>query len=238
MIFVSPNIYDSLKNIFRHIDEVIEIQPLDIVYESINHHPDIFLFCGDEKIYISKEQYECIKDQLHPSLPIEVLENQLGYKYPETVSFNGLLLGRHFIHNLNYTSSVILEDMKKMKKNLIHVKQGYTRCSALPINDSSIITSDAGIAKAVTSHGIDVCLIQPRFILLPGQLYGFIGGTGGRVNDTIYFAGDISKHPDCEKIKRFIYGKGLDIVYDSNYSLIDVGSILTFYGRKKIWTSN
>ena len=229
MIFLSQNIYDSLKSILRQADELIEIQSLDIVYESINHHPDIFLFCGDEKIYMAEEQYQCIKNQLNPfSLPIEVLENQLGYRYPQSVSFNGLMVGRHFIHNLNYTSPIILEDMKKIKKNIIHVKQGYTRCSALPIDDSSIITSDAGIAKAVASHDIEVCLIQPGFILLPGQLYGFIGGTGGRVNDTIYFAGDISKHPDYEKIRRFIHGKRLEIIYDSNYPLIDVGSILTF----------
>jgi hypothetical protein len=229
MIFVSQNTSNNLKTILRQIDDLIEIKPLDIVYKSINHHPDIFLFCGDQKIYIAKEQYQCIKEQLnHYSLPIEVLEKQLGYHYPHSISFNGLMLGMNFIHNLNYTSSFILEDMKKMKKNLIHVKQGYTRCSALPIDDNSIITSDIGIAKGVAPHGIDVCLIKPGFILLPGQLYGFIGGTGGRVKDKIYFAGDVTKHPDYDKIRRFIYGKGLEMVYNSKESLIDVGSILNF----------
>ena len=233
MIFLSPNTYDHLKSILRQNDEVIEIHSLGTVYESINHHPDIFLFCGDEKIYISAEQYQCIKDHISSSLPIEVLENQLGHRYPYTVSFNGVMLGKYFIHNLNYTASAILEDMKKKKKILIHVRQGYTRCSALPIDDSSLITSDAGIAKAVVPHGIDVCLIRPGFVSLPGQLYGFIGGTAGRVKDTIYFTGDISKHPDYEKIKSFIYAKGLHIAYVPDRPLMDVGSILTFSQANK-----
>ena len=61
----------------------------------------------------------------------------------------------------------------------IHVKQGYTRCSLLPVDDRSFITSDAGIAKTLAEHDTDVLLIHPGHIHLPGFDYGFIGGTGG-----------------------------------------------------------
>ncbi|WP_058486664.1 DUF6873 family GME fold protein [Defluviitalea phaphyphila] len=227
MIFISQNASDNIKNTLNKVGKIIEIRPINVVYESINHHPDIFLFKGDKKIYIAKEQYECIKYELEDNtLQIEVLENQLGYNYPNTVAFNAVNLGKYFIHNLKYTSPIILEDMKKLNKKLIHVKQGYTRCSALPIDDNSIITSDVGIAKTVFKYKIDVCLIKPGFILLPGQKYGFIGGCGGRIKNKIYFSGDITRHPDYEKMKRFIQQRDLEIIYDTSTNLIDIGSIL------------
>ncbi|NLK22247.1 MAG: hypothetical protein GX308_09300 [Epulopiscium sp.] len=232
MIFVSQNTSNNLKEVLQGLDKVIEIKSLDIVYESINHHPDIFLFCSNEKIYISKEQHELIKDKLEDTLiQIEILEGQLGYRYPQSVRFNAVMMGEYFIHNLKHTTPRILEDMKKLNKKLIHVNQGYTRCCTLPIDSKSIITSDVGIAKVCSSQKIDVCLIQPGFIILPGQSSGFIGGCGGRIKDTMYFTGDITKHPDYKRVKDFIDKRGLKIIYDKTRPLIDLGSILTI-GQK------
>ena len=56
------------------------------------------------------------------------------------------------------------------------------------------------IYKKLTRYGIDVLLIRPGYIELPGYPYGFIGGTNGNLSkDIIVFSGSLKEHPDYEK---------------------------------------
>jgi len=127
---------------------------------------------------------------------------------------------------------------------LVDVPQGYTRCCCLPVDDTSFITSDRGIEKALTAAGADVLLIEKGHIELPGFEYGFIGGCAGHVimppGDTSYdynghmvptilFNGDLSKHPNFESIIRFINERKIDIAYFEDYPLTDIGSILALW---------
>ena len=122
---------------------------------------------------------------------------------------------------------------------MVDVPQGYSRCCCLPVDDTSFITSDRGIEKALTAAGADVLLIEKGHIELPGFDYGFIGGCAGHImvpsNDdscygerqAILFNGDISSHPDYERITAFINERGIDITYFKDYQLTDIGSIIT-----------
>ncbi len=47
------------------------------------------------------------------------------------------------IHNLKFTDDNLLSYEKH--KILINVKQGYTKCSCLPVSKNALITSDVGI---------------------------------------------------------------------------------------------
>ena len=55
------------------------------------------------------------------------------------------------------------------------LKQGYTKCSILPIREKAIITSDKNIAKELLNYDFDVLLLPSGDIILPSLNYGFIG---------------------------------------------------------------
>ena len=56
--------------------------------------------------------------------------------------------------------------------------------------------------------------------------YGFIGGAASLFEDKIYFLGDISKHPESEKILSFIEENGKTAVSLSDEQLADLGGII------------
>ena len=117
----------------------------------------------------------------------------------------------------------------------IHVKQGYTRCSLLPVDDQSFITSDTGIAKTLADYDTDVLLIRPGHILLPGFDYGFIGGSlllaGRRL---LVINGNIETHPDHKKIATFLEDRDIDLYYSKDSPLMDIGSILVDAASKPL----
>jgi hypothetical protein len=56
--------------------------------------------------------------------------------------------------------------------------------------------------------------------------YGFIGGCCGKIEDEFVFYGDITEHPDFEKIYNFINDRNIKIKW-FDFPLEDIGSILT-----------
>ena len=161
---------------------------------------------------------------------------KLTRNYPGNIRYNAVCTGKYFIHNLQYTDPDLLAaaeakaaaDSTILTK--IHVKQGYTRCSLLPVDDRSFITSDAGIAKTLAGHDTDVLLIHPGHVHLPGFDYGFIGGTGGGLplsgRRLLVVNGNIEAHPDYKKIATFLEDRDIDLYYSKDRPLMDIGSIL------------
>ena len=150
----------------------------------------------------------------------------VGSAYPEDCICNAACTGKYFIHRLDITDKDLLETADDLGMTMIDVPQGYTKCSVLVVDDDSIITSDRGIEKSCTKAGMDVLLIRPGNIVLDGFKYGFIGGASGRIEDMILFEGDITAHPDYETIYGFITSRGLDIEYNTDMTLTDIGSII------------
>ena len=175
----------------------------------IGCHPDI-IYChlGGGKVFHGNPQ-------------------RLGPDYPADCIYNACSTGKFFIHNLKVTDGELLAAADAFGLDKIHVSQGYTRCSVLPVDENSIITYDRGIAQACfKQNGPEVLLVRPGHVLLPGYNCGFIGGCGGRIGDEIVFNGDLSAHPDYEAIKDFISERGLVSVYFKDEPLTDIGSII------------
>lgn len=168
----------------------------------------------------------------------------LGYKYPENVKYNGVCMGSYFIHHLAYTAPSLLKHTEQLGLNLIQVPQGYTKCNMVILNDTAAITSDEGIYQSLCRYfqgdfqtssenppssenqPIRLLLIQPGHVKLGGFPYGFLGGASGRVGDEILFNGDLSAHPDFQQIIDFISAQGLTAKYFPDYPLEDIGSII------------
>ena len=191
-----------------HIIRIIGMS--DITYKPVSSHPDIYM-CS-----------------MGPGKPVFFgCSEKIGSKYPENIIYNAACTGKYFIHNIKHTDPELLEHVKTKAKTIeiIDVPQGYTKCNTLIVNECSIITSDVGIYNSCYSK-LDVLLIEKGRIRLQGFDYGFIGGASGRIGDTIVFNGDITQHPDYEKIAAFIESRGLKIKYFTEYPLEDIGSII------------
>jgi hypothetical protein len=109
-------------------------------------------------------------------------------------------------------------------REIIHVKQGYTRCNLIPLGNNRFITSDKGIEKTLLQYGLEVLYVDPDGILLPGFNHGFIGGTCGVWQNKLFFIGSLKYFPEGQKIKDFVTGMEIIELYDG--SLFDGGSIL------------
>lgn len=183
-----------------------------IVDPAISAHPDIFL-CkmgaeDDAPIYFAQD-------------------GDLGMDYPDDVAFNAACTGKYFIHNLSATNPKLLNAARDMGMTLIDVRQGYTKCSTVVVDENAVITYDEGIYRACRKYpALSVLLVSPGFVRLDGYDTGFIGGASGRVGDEILFHGDLFAHPDFTRITAFVAKRGLSCKWFADFRLTDIGSIL------------
>ncbi|MEI3337206.1 MAG: DUF6873 family GME fold protein [Clostridium sp.] len=221
---------EELDNLYKLGLEPIIIPKTSLVYEAINGHVDIqlnILSKKDKLVIVSKDINKNFLSSLKDKKINYILShNSLGFKYPNDIILNGLILENFFIHNLNFTDKALLESQKD-KKN-IHVKQGYTKCSILPIREKAIITSDKNIAKELLNYDFDVLLLPPGDIILPSLNYGFIGGTGGMISENkLALFGELSNYAYGLDIYSFLYKLDVEPISLRKGKLIDRGSLLT-----------
>jgi hypothetical protein len=89
------------------------------------------------------------------------------------------------------------------------------------------------IASATAKAGgfqVEVGFLDPvrptLFIELKGLDYGFIGGASGLISPNLLaFAGDITAHPDFDKIEKFLFKNGINIKILDDGPLMDIGTI-------------
>lgn len=218
------------KEILNSLDlSIIEVPRYPNLYEAIDGHVDIQINILDKiskKILINKDIDTTFKNNLK-NLNISYIDskNFLKEVYPNNISLNAFSIGNYFVHNLKYTDENLLFYNKD--KILINVKQGYTKCSCLPVSDNAFITSDVGIYKALSKYNLDILLLPPGDIVLEGLNYGFIGGTGGLITpDTMAFFGDLKFYKYGEEVKKFLSKYNVKPIYLKESKLTDRGSLL------------
>lgn len=227
-VFLSEESKEPLKEYLRNKGfDIIEIKNTGRVYEAISSHPDIYVCKIKEDIVIEENQYNLIKDQLkNEEEKYHIGKSGLWEKYPGTIKYNAVALGPYFIHHIKNTDEKVLEIAMKNDMLMVDVKQGYTKCNCVLVDDHSIITSDVGIAKTLRDKGIDVLLISKGQVKLSGFEYGFLGGASGKIGNEIVFNGNLKEHKDFLPIKEFIEERQVKIKYFEEYPLEDIGSII------------
>ena len=202
-----------------------KVVPADYIHgidTSVAGHPDMQLVKVGNKVIVNPHSFEHYKKHLKG---VELIcgKTVVQGKYPEYTAYNIALGGGVAIHNFKHTDPVVLEELNGFEK--INVKQGYTKFSVVT-TPYGIITADKGIVKACRESGITCIETAPGDISLEGKDNGFIGGASGYSDGVLYFSGDVTKHPDFDKIKKFCDEKGIEILCLSNDKLADVGSII------------
>lgn len=211
--------------------EISEFGPIEGLPEGIACHPDL--------VYCRLTQSNLFRGD----------ESHLKPQYPGDVLYNACSTGKYFLHNLKYTAPELLEAARSAGLELIDIPQGYAKCSIAVVSETAIITYDRGIAAAIEAAGgkiiscdasldcsttdgslstLEVLLITPGHIELPGYSTGFIGGCTGLdyIHNELIFNGDLSLHPDGDSIREFVESHGVTIKDFPGRPLTDIGSII------------
>lgn len=207
----------------------VVLVPMDERFEArINSHPDLVISIIDDTLIVDENANIKIFRQLDAlGIPYVLGNSKLAATYPNDIAYNTVITQDYLVHYLNHTNSLVLQHAKDSGKKLISVKQGYTKCSTVVVNDNTIITSDQGIYHS-TKNDMNTLLIQPGHVLLEGHDYGFLGGASGCFENSVIFHGDLSMHPDFEKIVEFVEANNKEVIYFNEFPLTDIGSILAY----------
>jgi hypothetical protein len=225
LIIADKKIPDKAKINLQKYGELVLLETRGITEESISGHPDIFFFSSQKEIIIAPNLPSIYRELLHEK-NISFREGRLNVevKYPMAARYNAVATDKCFIHRTDISDPEILENTLHLQQ--IKVQQGFTRCSLLPFSNNNFITSDEGIFETLANTGMQVLLVKPDEIILPGHPYGFFGGTCGIMNDTVFILGSLSHYCDGEKVKIFLKNLGYKIIELYDGPLFDGGSIL------------
>ncbi|MCL2290647.1 MAG: hypothetical protein FWC34_08100 [Bacteroidetes bacterium] len=204
------------KKVIIKLGEYGECLPFyseNITYQEISGHPDIFFFPSENHVIVASNTPSYFINFLkNKGISIKIGHNSIGSQKENSTCYNVVMTENFIIHNRKFTDTVILENFSD--KTFIHVNQAYTRCSLLPLKNDTFITSDKGIEKELSKHGLTCLYISPKEILLPGYPHGFIGGCMGVYENNIFLIGYPKYHSEGEKLESFLR--------ENNYKLISL----------------
>ena len=135
-------------------------------------------------------------------------------------------IGDYIICNKSILTEKIAEFIPQ--KEIIDVKQGYSKCSVCICKRNTIITDDISIYNAVSQYdNIKSLLVEKGNVSIGKYDYGFIGGCCGLIDkNLLLFNGDLSTHSDFDKIKNFLYDNEVNYIDIKGKPLTDIGSII------------
>jgi hypothetical protein len=197
----------------------------DVTYKAISGHTDIFFCNMGGQLIAAPNLPEAFTEKLKVH-EIHFVKGEIlvGNKYPESAGYNAVVTDHFLIHNFRYTDPVITDHAAD--RELIHVNQGYTRCSLLPLKNDCFITSDEGIFRTLKGLKKEVLFVKPDDIVLPGKKHGFFGGACGIHENKVFITGSLKWFGEGEKCREYLVKLNYEIVELYDGSLFDGGSIL------------
>lgn len=211
--------------------EIIQLPPDPSLPTPVNGHADLLLFILDGFLLTRRNYYAIAQKEIDAicrtaGFDLILSEEKAESKYPNDCGLCAAVSRKTLICRRESTDRALISFAECNNYSILNVQQGYAKCSCAILADGAIITADRGIAKVTQRAGIDTLIIAPGRVDLPGYDYGFIGGASGLCGKTLYFCGNIEKHPDHEKIMEFAKKHNTDIVSLSDEHLYDVGNLI------------
>jgi len=211
-------------NLASYVDAIFEFSSEDVTYNSISGHPDIFMFQDGEKLIVApnapKDLFQFFTDK---KIKYTLGKNNVGKSLKESTPYNCFCSKDYFFHKQNIPDISIQN--YAAKKQPIRLPQAYVRCSMFGINNTKMVTSDLGVVKALIKNNIEYFYFEPSEIIIKDHKYGFIGGTMGSLNNTIFFLGDILKHKDGKALQDYITLNNQKVICLGKDFLYDGGGI-------------
>lgn len=207
----------------------IECIPLNkniFLDEEISCHADILAF-NNGNGYLFANNGSIGERYIHKIDKEIIFIEKIKSPYPNDVALNIAYIGDSLVCNKNYANAEILTFAAENHLKIIHSNQGYAKCNLCVVSDNAVITEDSGLAYLLKNYQFDILKIEPGFVHLSEQHYGFIGGASAKLSETeLYFSGDISEHPDYNRIVDFLNKYGVKPIYNPNRVLRDFGGII------------
>lgn len=224
---IDPCLPEKAVKKLKNLDiEPLAVPVTGLVDRPVAGHPDIQVFLHHGAAFVHPDIDSNFHRELSLRCEVKSGLTRLSPAYPRDIAYNIAAAGNFAFHKTNVTDPVIVDYLKGKDVTLIDVKQGYTKCSTLIVDDRSIITADLSIHNAALKNDFDSLIISPGHINLPGYKYGFIGGAAGKFDNMVLITGSIDHHPDRDRIYSFIEAKGLSVMLLSDEPACDSGSIL------------
>ncbi len=217
---------NALKNAFEKLSiTVVNTEKNQLLDVSVKHHADILAnYVGNNTFLADCGQKNLIKF-VEKSGGITKKISNIKSPYPNDCLLNFADIGDYIICNKSIMTNEILEVLPQ--KQIIDVKQGYSKCSICIVKRNTIITDDASIYNAVSQYNINSLLVEKGSVHIEKYDYGFIGGCCGLIhNDMLLFNGDLSTHKNFKQIKYFLYNNGVNYMDIKVKPLTDIGSII------------
>ena len=218
---------NALKSVFNKIAiKVVSATENKLLDAPISKHADILAnYVGKSTFLAEINQVELcnfIEDYEGKSVLIDNIQSP----YPNDCLLNFADIGDYIICN----KSILTEQIVKYlpKKEIIDVKQGYSKCSVCICNHNTVITDDISIYNALLQYdNINSLLVEKGSVRINEYNYGFIGGCCGLIDkNLLLFNGDLSTHTDFDKIQKFLYDNNVKYIDVKNKPLTDIGSII------------
>lgn len=211
--------------------EIIQLPPDPSLPAPVNGHADLLLFILDRFLLSRLDYYAIAQKEIDAicktaGFDLILSEEKAESQYPNDCGLCAAIPKKALICRRESTDRALISLAERNDYSVLNVQQGYTKCSCAILADGAIITADRGIAKTTQSAGIDTLVVSPGYVELPGYNYGFIGGASGLCGRTLYFCGNIGKHPDHAMIIEFAKKHDTDIISLSDDVLYDVGSLI------------
>ena len=217
----------ALKRLFEELSiKVVQVAENSLLDTPVSRHADVLgNYVGKSIFLADKNQTELckfIEDNSGKSIIIENIKSP----YPNDCLLNFADIGDYIICNKSILTKEIVSLLPN--KQIIDVKQGYSKCSVCICKNNTIITDDISVYNAVSQYdNINSLLVQKGSVSIDKYDYGFIGGCCGLVDkDVLLFNGDLSTHTDFDKIKNFLYDNGVNYIDIKGKPLTDIGSII------------
>lgn len=215
-------ILDCLKNLGYSCIPVIES---DRVSKPISRHSDVlYRKLSDDTVIASACQKENFSFLNKAGYNILVCDNlSPGYN---TESYLNFIINDKYII-CNPKTALKMESEYTTNKKTINVKQGYTSCSVVCVNNEAYITDDENIYNTLSENNIACLKIKKGDIELNGYNYGFIGGASVKLDEeNILFLGDIKDLTDKNNVIEFCRKYNMNTLFIKDKKLKDIGSAL------------
>ncbi len=206
--------------------EAVSLYPYKKLDFPVQCHADM-LFCVLDNIIFCYEDYVTEYD-LYDTLAgsgkeVRFVSAVCGSKYPSDIALNVLVMGDTIFCNISYTAKEVLEYARERGYKIVNVRQGYAACSTLVICEDLAITADKGVCDAIKKQGKECLLIYPDEVVLDGYNCGFCGGASGKIDNTVYFFGDISLMKSAGVITQIAKDKNFELFQISSGRVNDFG---------------
>lgn len=225
LIIADKRIPDEAKQNLYKYGKLFLLETDGITERSISGHPDVFICDTGKKLVLAPNIPATITKVLaEKKVPFVFGAKPVNPDYPEAAGYNAVITEDTIFHRSDITDKKILDECRGY--NIIHVNQGFTRCSLLPVDGKHFITSDEGIHKTLMGQDYITLKVSVNGIVLKGQPHGFFGGACGIYENKIFILGNLNHYRDKRKIELFAGLMNYGIVELFDGPLFDGGGII------------